>query len=324
MTSSPAGSLRSSIRRIRQVEELGVVTALIVLGLLLTFATEHFADPSNLLEVARSASFTAIIAVGTVFVLAAGEIDMSIGPNYVLTMVITAIALQQGLPPVAVMPIGLATGIALGLFNGALSIGLRIPTVIISLGTLSVFKGMALVVTDASAVSRFPKDNFYFEVIGGSVGPVPTSVIVMLAVGVAGHILLVQTPFGRRVRSIGANRTAARLSGVDVERTKLAALGVQGFFCGVAALVSLAYLQGVDPIMGANTTLAVIAAVIIGGTSIAGGSGTVIGALVGSLIIIVVTNGLVHLGVSPFWQNTVTGGLIIAAVAVDYVVKRRR
>jgi len=305
--------------RLRRFEEVGVLGALVALCVALTVVTDSFFSAVNLLQVARQASTTGIMAVGMVFVLTMGDVDLSVGSILTLVNILAAVALREGLPlPLAVL-VGLAAGAACGFTNGGLSVLLRIPTIIVTLGTMSIYYGLALVISKATPISQFSKESLFFE-LGGKI---PTSVLTMLAVGLAGWVLFHRTPFGRRVQAIGSNLQAARFSGIPIPRTRILVMTGMGAASAVAGILALAFLQSADPSTGPGLELFVIAAAIIGGTALSGGSGSILGAILGALIIAVIRNGLVLLEVSAYWSRVVTGAVIIAAVAVDYLIKRR-
>lgn len=310
-------------RRLRAIDEIGVIVALLsVCALLWLIAGEQFAQPTNLLQVARQASSYGIMAVGMVLVLAMGEIDLSVGAILTLVNVVAAAALREGIPmPLAVL-IGLGTGGICGLVNGLLGVVLRIPTIIVTLGTMSVFRGLALVLSKATPIGNFPKDNALFDLGSASLLGAPTSVLVMIAVGLAGHVLLNHTVFGWRVQAIGSNAQAARFSGISLARYRVAAMTMMGLIAGIAGIMELAFLQAGSPTTGQGYELYVIAAAIIGGTAIAGGSGSIAGGIMGALLIAVIRNGLVLLGFNAYWGTVVTGAVIIAAVAIGGVVKK--
>jgi ribose transport system permease protein len=212
-----------------------------------------------------------------------------------------------------------------GMLNGVLSVALGIPTIIVTLGTLSLYRGLGLVVTNATPVSGYNLETWFFEWIGGRdpVFGVWISVWVMLIVGIAGWVIFNRTAFGRRVQAIGSNRQAALFSGIRISRTRILVMTLMGFVAGVAAVVALAFNRNGSPTVGVGTELSVIAATIIGGTALSGGSGSVLGAILGALIIALIQNGLALLAVPPAWSTAVTGIVIIVAVTLDYLIKRR-
>jgi len=304
----PQGGLRSLLRRVGQVDEIGVLGALIVLIVLLALLVpETFLTAQNFINVSRQASYVGIMAVGMVFVIAMGDIDLSVGSIWIAVAVCMVVATLCGL------------------LNGVLSVALGIPTIIVTLGTLSLYRGLGLVVTDATPVSGYNLETWFFEWIGGRdpVFGVWISVWAMLIVGIVGWVLFTQTVFGRRVQAIGSNRQAALFSGIRIPRTRILVMTLMGFFVGIAAVVALAFNRNGSPTVGVGTELGVIAATIIGGTALTGGSGSVLGAILGALIIALIQNGLALLAVPPAWSTAVTGIVVIVAVTLDYLIKRR-
>ena len=311
-------------RRLLAFDEIGVIVALVsVCALLCMAAGDQFLQPRNLLQVARQASSYGIMAVGMVLLLSMGEIDLSVGAILTLVNIVTAVALREGMPmPLAVL-VGLATGATCGLANGLLGVLLRVPTIIITLGTMSIFRGFALVLSKATPVGNFPKDNLLFNLGSGKVLGVPTSVLVMLAAGLVGHVILSHTAFGWRAQAIGSNVQAARFSGIPLNRYRVAAMTIMGLVASIAGVMELAFLQSGSPTTGQGYELYVIASAVIGGTALTGGSGPVAGGILGALLIAVIRNGLVLLEFSAYWGTVVTGAVIIAAVAIGGLVKRK-
>jgi ribose/xylose/arabinose/galactoside ABC-type transport system permease subunit len=300
-----------------------VIVALLAVCLTLgVLAGDKFFQSGNLFQVARQASSYGILAVGMVLLLSMGEIDLSVGSILTLVNIVTALALREGLSmPIAIVA-GLCTGIMCGLLNGVLATLLRIPTIIVTLGTLSVYRGLALVLSKATPIANFSKDNFVFDFGGRNVAGVPTNVWVMLIIGILGHILLAHTPFGWRVQAIGSNAQAARFSGIPLARYRIMVMTLMGFIGSIAGIMELAFLQAGSPTTGQGYELYVIASAIIGGTALAGGSGSVAGAILGALLIAVIRNGLILLEFSAYWGTVVTGVVIIAAVAIGGAVKK--
>jgi ribose transport system permease protein len=309
--------------RLRSMQEIGVLIALIVLCVALALTTETFFTSLNLLKVARQASYIGIMAVGMVFVVSMGEIDLSVGSILTLTNVVTAMALRAGLPIPVALSIGLAAGALCGFINGTLSVTLRIPTIIVTLGTLSVFRGIALVLCQNAPISQFPKTSPFFTVGGGDLLGMPASVILMVIVAITGWAVLTRSVFGRRVQAIGGNAQSARLSGISNDRYRILVMTLNGVIAALAGIMALAFLQSADPTTGPGFELWTIASVIIGGTALSGGYGSVPGAILGALIIYVIRNGLVLLSAPTNTDTAVTGGAIIVAVAIDSFVRRR-
>ena len=318
---------QTSMSRIIGLQEIGVLIALVGMCAFLAInphSSDAFRSPQNLLQVARQASQYGIMAVGMVFVISMGDIDLSVGSILTLTNIVTAMALRSGLgAPIAVL-IGLASGGLCGLVNGLLAVTLRIPMIIVTLGTLSVYRGLSLTLCNAAPISQFPKTGAFFTVVGGDIFHVPASVIVMIAAGIGGWIVMTRTIQGRRVQAIGSNPTASRLAGIRIERYRIGVMVMNGLVSGLAGVLALAFLQSADPSTGVGYELWVIASVIIGGTALSGGHGSPPGAILGALIISVIRNGLVLLDAPTYAGTAVTGMMIILAVAVDSLVKRSR
>lgn len=311
-----------AFRRTRKVPEVGVGIALLAICLVLALTSQSFLHAGNLLQVMRQASDYGIMAVGMVFVLTLGEVDLSVGSILTLVNISAALALRNGWPVPAAVVMGIAVGGACGVVNGMLSVLLRVPTIIITLGTMGVFRGFALILSKSSPISRFPKNNLFFSIGGEGILHLPAAVIVMLVLAIIAQLLLQQTAFGWRVQAIGSNAQAARFSGIPIARYKVTIMGLMGIISGIAGVMALAFFGSGDPNTGMGSELFVIAAAIIGGTSLSGGSGSVPGAVLGALIIAVVANGLALLGLPPDWGTVVTGAVIIAAVAVGAFIRR--
>ena len=317
---------RSNSSRLFGLQEIGVLIAFIVLCAILALSPRSrtsFCTVNNVMQVARQASYYGIMAVGMVFVICMGEIDLSVGSIVTLTNIVAAMALHAGMNAVEAVALGLLAGAACGVINGLLTVLLRIPTIIVTLGTLSVYRGLALMLCDASPISQFPKTGVFFTVGGGDILRVPASVIVMLLAGVAGWIATARTVHGRRIQAIGSNTTAARLAGININRYRIGVMAMNGIFAALAGVLALAFLQSGDPSTGVDYELWVIASVIIGGTALSGGYGSAPGAILGALIISVIRNGLLLLEAPIYAGTAVTGAVIILAVAIDSFVKRK-
>ena len=315
----------AALRRAGAIDEIGVLAALAAICLFLTIASEQFWTANNLLVVTRQASYVGILAVGMVFVISMGDIDLSVGSTLMLANVSMAYLIRDGESIWLAVLVALAVGTACGLANGLLSVVLRIPTIIVTLGTLSAYKGLGLVVADGApvALDREQRQTWFFQEIGGKIAGVWTSVWVMALVALVGWILFNRATFGRRVQAIGSNLQAARFSGIRIARYRIMVMTLMGLIAGITAVVVLAFNQNGNPQTGIGIELKVIAATIIGGTALTGGSGSVIGAIVGALIVWLIQNGLTLLHVDPNWFDVATGAVIIAAVTLDYLIKRR-
>jgi ribose transport system permease protein len=299
--------------------QLGTLAGLALLVILLTVMSPHFLTVSNLMNVMEQTSINAVIAVGMTFVILSGGIDLSVGSLVALSGVALAAALQAGAPlPVALLA-GLATGSAAGLVNGLLITRGKLPAFIATLGMMSVARGLTLFVTDGRPISGF--EAGFRTLATGRVLGVPASVLLAAVLYVAAHLVLTRTRFGLYVYAIGGNEEATRLSGVGVRFHKTMVYVLAGLMSAVAAVILTARLNSAQPIAGMMYELDAIAATVIGGTSLLGGSGTIGGTLIGALIMGVLRNGLNLLGISSFLQQVVIGLVIIAAVLVDSALK---
>ena len=305
----------------RAARQFGTAIGLVLLCAALWILTPHFLTLSNLVNIVEQTSINAIVAAGMTFVILSGGIDLSVGSMVALTGVVLGTALQGGqMLPVALI-LAAAAGIACGLANGALISFGRLPPFIVTLGMMSIARGAALLFTEGRPVSGF--DASFRSIAIGRVGVVPAPVIVMAVVYAAAYFVLARTRFGRYVYAIGGNEEAARLSGVAVRFHKTMIYGVSGLMSALAAVLLTARLNSAQPIAGINYELDAIAATVIGGTSLMGGEGTLGGTLIGALIMGVLRNGLNLLGVSSFLQQIVIGAVIVFAVLLDTVLKRK-
>lgn len=300
--------------------QLGTLSGLVGLAVVLWALTPHFLTVSNLLNVAEQATIIAIVAVGMTFVIIAAGIDLSVGSVVAFSGVVMASVLHSSAPLPVALAAGLGTGLLCGLVNGLLITIGRLPPFIATLGMMSVARGAALVFTEGRPISGF--SGSFRSLATGEVLHIPLPVIIMAAVYLIAHFVLVRTRLGRYTYAIGGNEEAALLSGVNVRLYKTMVYGISGLLSGLAAILLTARLNSAQPIAGMMYELDAIAATVIGGTSLMGGEGTVLGTLIGALIMAVLRNGLNLLGVSSFIQQIVIGSVIIVAVLIDMALKR--
>jgi ribose transport system permease protein len=313
--------------------ETGVLLALIVICLVLTFSTGSFLTVRNLLNVGRQVSLLGIMAVGMTFVLISREVDLSIGSIYAISGLLTGMLIVRGWWLLPGLLAGLILGGGIGAINGMLSTYGKLPSFIATLGMLSVVRGAALLLTDGQPVTvdvakgGQPETINQFYALGQAqlFGIVPVLLLFFLAVAAVAWFILAKTTFGFRVYAVGGSEKAARLAGIQVYPTKILTFSLMGFLAGLAGILSLAFLpSGQAGRTGVGLELDVIAATIVGGASLSGGEGTVLGTILGVLIIGILRNGLVLLTISPFWQTTIIGLVIILAVGVDKWTGHRR
>lgn len=309
------------MRLIRR-DESGLFLALLLLCGLIAVAAPEFTSANNLMTVARQFSVYGIIAVGMTFVIVAGEIDLSVGSVLALSGCLFAkLATEHGWPLGAAVLAGVSIGTVAGFLNGSLTVGLGIPSFIITLGMMSVVRGSTYVLTKANPI--WVPESFVDSVGYGSLFGISVPVAVMLAVALAGGVVLAMTRLGRCVYATGGNIDAARLSGVPTGAVRLFSFSLLGSLAGLAGILNVAWVTVAQPVAGLGYELDVIASVIIGGASFSGGTGTVLGTMLGATLMGVLRNGLILLGVNVYWQQVAIGGVIVVAVALDRLRRSR-
>ena len=313
------------------------VIFLLVLMLIFALLEPRFLHPINLFNVMRQISITGLIAIGMTFVILTAGIDLSVGSILALAGLVAASVAKGGLSdrftvgaiqeaaghgwPLALLA-ALGVGLACGFVQGLAITRLKVPPFVVTLGGLSAFRGAALLFAGGGPISGFSADYTWWG--QGKVGPVPVPVIIFLAFAVLAHVVLRYTRFGRHVYAVGGNPEAARLAGLNVGRITLSVYVIIGFFAGLAGFVLSARLNSAEAVAGIGYELTVIASVVIGGTSLFGGTGSVFGTVIGSILIGTLINGLVLMNVSTYIQQIIIGVIIVLAVAFDQFAKSRR
>ena len=281
----------------------------------ITLGHKGFLDTNNLLNIVRQTAPIAIMAVAMTYVLAAGEIDLSIGAVAGLASVAAAMAMDVGGVPLGILA-GVATGLVVGVINGVISTRIGIPTFLTTLAMMGVAKGASMWVSGTKAVPIL-SDGYNWFFGGGYVGPLPVLLFWMLLAAAAGHIVLRRTTFGRWVLATGGSETAARYSGVNTRDIKFKVLIISSFAAAIAGMLYAGRFQTGRFQLGEGDELSVIAAAVLGGTSLFGGKGTVIGSIMGALMIGLINNGLILAGLEFSQQLIARGAIIILAVAIS-------
>ncbi|MBB0245372.1 ABC transporter permease [Streptomyces alkaliphilus] len=316
------------LRRLLHAREAGVLAALAVLFVLGTVLSPSFATADNLLSVGQQIAQIGIMAIGVTFVIVNGEIDLSVGSTYALSAICTGMAIAEGVPWVLAALLGVAVGALAGLLNGLAVVLLGVPSFIVTLGTLSVFRGVALLISDGSPISLSSSQEGVAEFgllgQGRLFGVVPMQLVFFAVIAALGIVLLSRSRFGFNSYAVGGNPEAARLVGINVGRVKVGAFVLSGLTAGLAGVLGLSFLSYVQGVTGTGLELTVISAVIIGGAALFGGSGTIWGTVIGVAFIGLLQNILNIQGISSFWQTVVTGLVIVAAVAADTWQRRRK
>lgn len=309
------GRLRLNLARLLRSPAFYPFVGLVVVTLVMILASDTFLTASNLSNIARQVSINAIIAVGMTCVILTGGIDLSVGPVMALSGTLTAGLMVAGLPPGLAIGAGLLVGVAFGIGNGLFVAYLHMPPIIVTLATMGIARGFGLMYTDGYPISGLPE---WFAVFGrASVFGLQVPILIMLITYLAAYVLLQHTRIGRYIYAIGGNEEAVRLSGVRAARFKLLVYGISGFTAAIAGLVLTSRLMSGQPNAGVSFELDAIAAVVLGGASIAGGRGVIIGTLLGAMLLGVLNNGLNMLGVSPYVQSVIKGGIILLAIFIS-------
>lgn len=321
---SEKASLRGSAQ-----QKILAFASLIVLLIGFSLASPNFFQVSNIMAILQATSVNGVLAVGVTMIIITGGIDLSIGTLMTFCAVMTGVVLTwAGMP----LPFGVLAAIGTGAFCGFVSGGLvarmKIPPFIATLGMMLVLKGLSLIVTGTKPIYFNDTPGFTLIAQGSLIGqlvpafPVPNGVLVLFIVAGITSWILGRTVLGRYTFALGSNEEAVRLSGVNTNFWKIAIYTLSGAICGIGGLLIASRLNSAQPALGLGYELEAIAAVVIGGTSLAGGRGTILGTLIGALIMSVLTNGLRVLSVAPEWQTVVTGAIIIIAVYADQMRRR--
>ena len=312
--------IRRWLGKILEFQELGILTPLVAFSVFVGLTHPVFFSVDNLLNIAREVAFIGVMACAMTFVLVSGGIDLSVGSVLDMSGILTALSLVNGVPVVPAVIIGIAAGTFCGLLNGLAVVRLRIPPVIVTLGMLYAARGVILILTEGHPLYPLPKS---FYVIGqGEILRIPIPVLLLLVVAIVMHLVLTRTRYGYWIRALGGNRESARLSGLAIMPLQVSVYVLSGLAAGIIGIAVTSRLSASYAQTGRTWELLVIASVIIGGTSLFGGTGTVIGSLIGASIIRVLSNALVILGVSAYWQDVFIGIIVVAAVAVDAYGRR--
>ena len=302
-------------------EASGVMVALVALVLALSLATDNFLSAYNLSVVVRQAAFVGLVALGQTLVLLVGGIDLSVGAGAGLSSIVGAIALTQwGVPPWLVIPVTMAFGFALGAINGVFVAWLRLNPFIVTLATWEIFAGLTLVITKGYPIRPLGES---FTIYGkGEPFGIPVPVLIFVAVALVLIWMLTQTRFGRNIFAVGGNRDAAILAGIPARRVEFVAFGLSGMLASIAGILFASRMDAAQPSVGEGWLMGAITAAILGGTSLRGGQGSIVGTVMGALLLTVLANGTVLMNVSGFWQRVIVGAVVLIAVLVDLLRRR--
>lgn len=298
-------------------QKFGPLLALVLLFIVITVLNPSFMEPNNILNLLRQTSINALIAFGMTFIILTGGIDLSVGSILALSSALMAGMMVSGLDPILAILVGILLGAMMGVINGILVSKGKMAPFIVTLATMTIFRGLTLVYTDGKPITGIG-DSVMFQMLGrGYFLGVPVPAVVMIIAFMILWFLLHKTSFGRKTYAIGGNERASRISGIKVDRVKVAIYGLAGTMAAIAGAILTSRLNSAQPTAGQSYEMDAIAAVVLGGTSLSGGKGRLFGTLVGVLIIGTLNNGMNLLGVSSFYQQVVKGAVILIAVLLD-------
>ncbi len=311
--------------RDKSFREFGVLMVLIGIMAVLSITAPSFLKTQNLINIMRQMTEIGIMAIGMTMVIVCAEIDLSIGSIYGATAMVAALLIKDGISPTLAFFVAICAGAAIGFINGFLSTKAKMPAFIVTLGTMQIFRSVAYAVSGGRSIGAFSNESQKSWVfgIGSNIGPIPVQIIVMVALFIITFIIMKKTKLGFDIYATGGNKRAARLAGINTDRMKIISFVIIGVLSAFAGIISIAYLKSVPTTAGAGREMDVIAAVILGGTSMSGGRGTILGTFLGAAIMAVVKNGMVLLSVPAFWQSGFIGIIIIAAVLMDTWITAR-
>lgn len=301
-------------------EKLAALSSLIIMMIFFSIFSEYFFTTTNLLTIALQTSVIGIIAIGQTMVIITGGIDLSVGSIVAFSGVTAGLLVERGLPLVPALILGVFIGAAVGIVNGGLISKANLPPFIATLGMMMVLRGLTLALTNGMPISSF--DDSFVYLSGGSVFGIPNPVIYFISLGLIFNFILRRTVLGKDIYAIGSNEEAARLSGVNIVKVKLMVYGFCGFLSGISGIILASRLISAQPTEGAGYELDAVAAVVIGGASLSGGKGNIIGTIIGAFIMSTLRNGLNMMNVSGFWQQFVVGVVLLLAVYLDQKRKR--
>ena len=309
---------KSVIKKIFSLRETGVVAALIVLMVIFSFSTDIFFTGNNLLNITRQISITSLLAIAMTFVIITGGIDLSVGSVIAFSGIITASMMKDyDMPAAAAVLIGILIGLLTGFVNGLFISYLNMPAFITTMGTMTILRGLGYIYTQGYPIYDLPTS---FKIIGqGYIWIIPIPTIIFVVVAIIAFIILKKTVLGRHIYAIGGNADASALAGIKVKRIQLYVYMISGCISGLAAVVQAARVGSGLPTIGEGFEMDAIAAAVIGGAAMSGGSGTILGTILGSMLLGVLSNGLSLLDVDSYIMTVISGCVVILAVLIDQI-----
>jgi len=317
--------LTAPLKALVGADWFSALAALFILVGVIGALNPAFLHPAQLTNVVQQSVYVALMAAGMVFLITQGEVDLSVAGNYVLASVTAALLIQGGLNPWLAALVALIVATLVGAVNAVIVQVIGIPSLIATLAMGWVLRGLAAAVSEGKQIIGMPLGDSFFEILGGGeLLGLPVSVWLLIVTVVILTVVLRSTPFGFRAREIGSNEDAATFAGIPVGRTKVCAFLLSGFLAGVAGVLGLAFFTSGDPTSGGGFELFAVAGAVIGGNPLTGGTATVFGGVVGAVLLNAVSVGLVYFSIPAVWSQFATGAIIILAVSLDGLLRRRR
>lgn len=299
------------------LREMGPLIGLVVLFVVIAVMNDRFVSPSNLSNLLRQVSINALISFGMTFVILTGGIDLSVGSILALSSALLASMISSGMNPEVAIVFSALIGLGLGIINGVIIAYGKVAPFIATLATMTIYRGATLVYTNGNPISGLSDETFFIGLGQGDIGGLPIPAIIMMIAFFILYFVLTKTPLGRQTYAVGGNEKVSYIAGIKIDRVKIVAYAITGLLCALAGAVLTSRLNSAQPTAGTGYELDAIAAVVLGGTSLAGGKGRITGTLIGALIIGTLNNGLNILNVSSFYQQVVKGIVILLAVLMD-------
>lgn len=302
-------------------DQLGIVIVLVILMITVGLINKVFYSPENLMNVFRSTSYVFIIGIAITYVLITAGLDLSVGAVMAMSGILSAMVAQTGMPLLVSIASGILFGAAVGLVNGFLIVKQDIPALIVTLGMMYVCEGLVLIITKGSPV--YPLPDSYKQLGQGNVLGIPNPVVIALILAIIGAFVLKYTKYGRCIYATGGNKETSRLAGINVNFIQMSVYVLSGASAALTGILMAGRLNSAQPSSGSGYELTVVAAVIIGGTSMFGGAGSIFGTLLGALLMTVIENALLLMKISAYWQSFIVGIIIIFAVGLDQYRRKK-
>ena len=306
------------MKSIKLGRESGIVAALVIMIIVFALIDPIYLSSNNIVDIVKQSTINGLLGIGITLAIITGGIDLSIGSTFAIVIVSVGKLLVSGVNPFLAFAVGIMLGFSLGIVNGILVAKVKLQPFIATLGTMSIYRGVAYIITGGWPVLDIP-ENFRQALDGDIFGVIPSSVVLLFVVGIIIWIILKYTRFGNYIYALGSNEEATKLSGVDVDFNKMMAYAICGVGAALAGMVLLARLGTGEPTAGQGYELNAIAAAAVGGTSLMGGKGTMLGTILGTILLSALRVGLIVVGVDSFWQYIATGIIIVIAACFEII-----